>query len=152
MLTKNMVYVKITCVVELRVQFNGRIPAFQAGRVGSIPITRSTMRGCSSVGQSNCLLSSRSGVRIPPTVPNMVDVAQLVRVPGCGPGGRRFDPDHPPHFKRQVKLQTSVCSLTILIQGCSQAVRQRTLTPSSVSSNLAIPAKKKDLRKQVFFQ
>ena len=23
-------------------------------------------------------------------------VAQLVRVPGCGPGGRRFDPDHPP--------------------------------------------------------
>ena len=28
----------------------------------------------------------------------MVDVAQLVRVPGCGPGGRRFDPDHPPHF------------------------------------------------------
>ena len=28
----------------------------------------------------------------------LVDVAQLVRVPGCGPGGRRFDPDHPPHF------------------------------------------------------
>ena len=25
----------------MRVQFNGRIPAFQAGRVGSIPITRS---------------------------------------------------------------------------------------------------------------
>ena len=22
----------------------------------------------------------------------------MVRVPGCGPGGRRFDPDHPPHF------------------------------------------------------
>ena len=28
----------------------------------------------------------------------------------------------------------------IFIKGCSQAVRQRTLTPSSVSSNLAIPA------------
>ena len=31
----------------------------------------------------------------------MVDVAQLVRVPGCGPGGRRFDPDHPPHIQRE---------------------------------------------------
>ena len=49
----------------VRVQFNGRIPAFQAGRVGSIPITRSTLLcACSSVGQSNCLLSSGSGVRI----------------------------------------------------------------------------------------
>ena len=28
----------------------------------------------------------------------MVDIAQLVRVPGCGPGGRRFEPDYPPHF------------------------------------------------------
>ncbi len=26
----------------------------------------------------------------------MVDVAQLVRAPGCGPGGRRFEPDLPP--------------------------------------------------------
>ena len=41
-----------------------------------------------------------------------------------------------PIFKRSNSL-----SLTSLIQGCSQAVRQRTLTPSSVSSNLAIPAK-----------
>ena len=49
----------------VRVQFNGRIPAFQAGRVGSIPITRSILLcACSSVGQSNCLLSSGSGVRI----------------------------------------------------------------------------------------
>ena len=29
--------------IILRVQFNGRIPAFQAGRVGSIPITRSIL-------------------------------------------------------------------------------------------------------------
>ena len=28
----------------------------------------------------------------------MVDIAQLVRVPGCGPGGRRFEPDYPPHI------------------------------------------------------
>ena len=27
----------------------------------------------------------------------MVDVAQLVRAPGCGPGGRGFDPLHSPH-------------------------------------------------------
>ena len=29
----------------------------------------------------------------------MVAVAQLVRVPGCGPGGRRFEPGQPPHEK-----------------------------------------------------
>ena len=29
-----------------------------------------------------------------------MDVAQLVRVPGCGPGGRRFESDHPPHTKK----------------------------------------------------
>ena len=28
----------------------------------------------------------------------MVDIAQLVRVPGCGPGGHGFEPDYPPHF------------------------------------------------------
>ena len=30
----------------------------------------------------------------------MVAVAQLVRVPGCGPGGRRFEPGQPPQKKR----------------------------------------------------
>ena len=29
---------------------------------------------------------------------NMVGVAQLVRAPDCGSGGRRFDSDHSPHF------------------------------------------------------
>ena len=53
----------------MQVQFNGRIPAFQAGRVGSIPITRSNICVCSSVGQSNCLLSNGPGVRIPPDTP-----------------------------------------------------------------------------------
>ena len=28
----------------------------------------------------------------------MVGVAQLVRAPDCGSGGRRFDSDHPPHY------------------------------------------------------
>ena len=37
----------------------------------------------------------------------MVDVAQLVRVPGCGPGGRRFDPDHPPHFTFEFQINYS---------------------------------------------
>ena len=59
----------------------------------------------------------------------MVDVAQLVRVPGCGPGGRRFDPDHPPHF------------FYMLILGCRQAVRHSTLTAAFVGSNPATPAK-----------
>ena len=73
---------------DLRVQFNGRTPAFQAGYVGSIPITRLAFYDChllqeqrcpimkeahqrvqmcvrSSAGQSNGLLSRGSGVRIP---------------------------------------------------------------------------------------
>lgn len=32
-------------------------------------------------------------------VPNMVGVAQLIRAPGCGPGGRGFEPHHSPHKK-----------------------------------------------------
>ncbi len=60
----------------------------------------------------------------------LVDVAQLVRVPGCGPGGRRFDPDHPPHF-----------FVYFYILGCRQVVRHRTLTPLSAGSNPAIPAR-----------
>ena len=32
-------------------------------------------------------------------IPLMVDVAQLVRAPDCGSGGRRFDSDHPPFLK-----------------------------------------------------
>ena len=42
-----------------------------------------------------------------------VDVAQLVRAPGCGPGGRGFESHLSPHN---------------LILGCSQVVRHQTLT------------------------
>lgn len=33
---------------------------------------------------------------------HMVAVAQLVRVPGCGPGGRRFEPGQPPQSLKDV--------------------------------------------------
>ena len=55
--------------LPMRVQFSGRTPAFQAGHVGSIPIIRSIFCAFSSAGQSNCLLSSRSRVRIPQGTP-----------------------------------------------------------------------------------
>ena len=35
----------------------------------------------------------------------MVVVAQLVRAPGCGPGGRRFESDLPPHFFALISRQ-----------------------------------------------
>ncbi len=34
----------------------------------------------------------------------MVGVAQLVRAPGCGPGGRGFEPHHSPHLLDEVEL------------------------------------------------
>ena len=33
----------------------------------------------------------------------MVVVAQLVRAPGCGPGGRRFETDLPPSLKKGLR-------------------------------------------------
>ena len=40
----------------------------------------------------------------------MAGVAQLVRAPDCGPGGRKFDSCHPPHFVN-------------ILMGCSQEVK-----------------------------
>ena len=34
----------------------------------------------------------------------MVPVAQLVRAPGCGSGGRGFDPHQAPHRKESGKI------------------------------------------------
>ena len=41
----------------------------------------------------------------------MVVVAQLVRAPGCGPGGRGFKSRHPPHILRPfaVDSREAVC-------------------------------------------
>ena len=36
-------------------------------------------------------------VQLPPLQPFMLRVAQKVRAPGCGPGGRRFETGHAPH-------------------------------------------------------
>ena len=60
----------------MRVLFNGRTPAFQAGGEGSIPFTRSIS-----------------------VYPLYVSLAQLVRASGCGPEGHRFDPDNSPHIR-----------------------------------------------------
>ena len=59
----------------------------------------------------------------------MVDVAQLVRAPVCGTGGRGFESNLPPQFFKKFN-----------ILGCSQAVRHQTLTLACASSNLASPA------------
>ena len=34
----------------------------------------------------------------------MVDIAQLVRAPVCGTGGRGFESHFPPHFKLNIGL------------------------------------------------
>ncbi len=53
----------------MRVSYIGNTPAFQAGKVGSIPTTRSNFGECSSVG----------------------------RAPDCGSGCRGFESHHSPH-------------------------------------------------------
>ena len=55
------------------------------------------MRVCSSVGQSNGLLSRGSGVRIPSST-LMVGMVQLVSAPDCGSGYRGFESHYPPLF------------------------------------------------------
>ena len=50
----------------------------------------------------------------------MVGIAQLVRVPGCGPGGRGFDSHYSPHNYN-----------IIYALGCRQAVRHGILIPAS---------------------
>ena len=37
----------------------------------------------------------------------MVGLAQMVRASDCGPEGRRFDPDIPPHINMGIKKETN---------------------------------------------
>ena len=61
---------------------------------------------------------------------NMVGIAQLVRVPDCGSGGRRFESGYPPHFPSW-DTRWDV----------AKSVRHQTLTLAFVGSSPAIPAK-----------
>ncbi len=74
----------------------------------------------------------------------MVGVAQLVRAPDCGSGCRGFESLYPPHVKGREGRSCGSGLFPSLkrleIQGCSQAVRQGTLTPSFAGSSPAIPA------------
>ena len=71
----------------------------------------------------------------------MVGVAQLVSAPDCGSGGRGFESLHPPQRKFSGSDVLSGPTNFPLVLGCSQVVRQGTLTPSLAGSSPAIPAK-----------
>ncbi len=58
----------------------------------------------------------------------MAGVAQLVRAPDCGPGGREFDSRRPPHLFFTTHW------------GVAKWLRHRILIPAFVGSNPATPA------------
>ena len=72
---------------------------------------------------------------------NMVGVAQLVRASDCGSEGRGFESLYPPHKATGPEPAAPALVFSARIQGCSQVVRQGTLTPSSAGSSPAIPAR-----------
>ena len=77
----------------------------------------------------------------------MVGVAQLVRAPGCGPGGRGFETPRSPHFgcrHRVIGAGRAVLFREIHLLSPSvetrnaplaQLVEQRTLNPQVLGSN-----------------
>ena len=96
--------------------------------------------------------ANRPGVRVPFGAPNTVGIAQLVRAPDCGSGGRRFESDYPPPYKKKGILPFFHICLNMeflfveqynRILGCRQVVRQRTLTPSFRWSESSQPSQRK---------
>ena len=74
----------------------------------------------------------------------MVGIAQLVRVPGCGPGGRGFEPHYSPHLLFHKSRRGFFALL-----GRSQAVRHQTLTLAFAGSTPAAPARYDSLAQSV---
>ena len=66
-------------------------------------------------------------------------VAQLVRAPDCGSGGRGFESHHPPHVNFFLDSRPVILVYSVTL-GCSQAVRHSTLTAAVAGSNPASPA------------
>ena len=111
----------------MRVQLNGRVPAFQAGCVGPIPITRSTICASSSAGQSNALLRRGSGVRIPSGAPAEMRGGYS----SVGQSARLWP------WRSRVRLSLLT---PLILMGCRQAVRHETLTFAFAGPNPATPA------------
>ena len=80
---------------------------------------------------------------------HMVGVAQLVRAPDCGSGGREFDSLHSPQANSE-----GICNEKRKLfnfhfpfhfpKGCRQAVRHRILIPALQGSNPCTPAMIRD--------
>ena len=74
----------------------------------------------------------------------MVGVAQLVRAPDCGSGGRGFDPHHSPHYYELVSYLIKVFFEFIvpadILLGRSQVGKARDFDSRTVGSSPAAPA------------
>ncbi len=65
----------------------------------------------------------------------MVGVAQLVRAPDCGSGGRGFESLHPPQFSRLQNGENVYNAFSCLDGPLAQLAEQGTLNPKVQGSN-----------------